>query len=137
MALRSLLERVPRPPRPRVLCLLFLGLASCWSVDKANLAAIQEETGISLSEGEPPRGAVPLQSLAIGQDGFYLLGFIPIVPIDLDRTFRALVKEAKAVGAKGVAKIRYVVDGPSPTKFQAFPIPDWSASIRLTGMTWK
>jgi len=114
-----------------------LSLLSCWSIDKADLAAMQDETGLLLSEGEPPREAIPIRSLAIGQDGFYLLGFIPIVPIDLDRTFRTLVKEAVTAGARGIAKIRYVVDGPSPTKFQAFPIPDWSASIRITGMAWK
>ena len=116
---------------------LLLLLPSCWAVHKADYLALEKKTQLHFSEGEPPAKATTLGSISVTQNGFYLLGFIPVVPINLQESMEVLANRAKKMGASGLAKIWYKVDPPGVLKYVAFPIPDWSAGIQITGMAWK
>jgi hypothetical protein len=118
------------------LTFLFL-LPSCWAVHKADYLSLEEKTQLHFSEGEPPKKATTLGSISVTQNGFYLLGIIPVVPINLQESMEVLAHRAKKMGATGVAKIWYRVDPPGVLKYVAFPIPDWSAGIQITGMAWR
>ncbi len=123
--------------RKTLVCSLLLLLPSCWAVHKADYLALEDKTKLRFSEGEPPAKAITLGSISVTQNGFYLFGFIPVVPINLQESMEVLANRAKQMGATGVAKIWYRVDPPGVLKYVAFPIPDWSAGIRITGMAWK
>lgn len=123
--------------RKTLLPALLLLLPSCWSVHKADYLALEAKTKLHFSEGEPPDRAITLGSISVTQNGFYFLGFIPIVPINLQESMEVLAGRAKKMGASGIAKIWYKVDPPGVLKYVAFPIPDWSAGIQITGMAWR
>ncbi|HHI80571.1 MAG TPA: hypothetical protein ENK02_11385 [Planctomycetes bacterium] len=122
--------------KPTLLLALLL-LPGCWAVHKADYLALEAKMQLHFSEGEPPAKATTLGSISVTQNGFYLLGFIPMVPINLQESMEELARRAKEMGAQGIAKIWYRVDPPGVLKYVAFPIPDWSAGIQITGMAWK
>ncbi len=128
------------PPRAilRLLALAFLPLvASCYSTTHADLEQYFEGDALLLTEGNAPEGAEPIKILSVYKSGFYLFGAAPIVAVDLEETVRMICKQAKELGADGIAHISFDYQPASLFKFTLFPIPDWSASIHVQGMAWR
>ena len=57
--------------------------------------------------------------------------------ISLEVCMQAMVKEALEMGAEGVAEIKVDYNPASTMRFSTFIIPDWSATINLTGMAFR
>lgn len=110
---------------------------SCVSMDAVDLGRHLEETELYLTENPAPEGALPISSIAIEQTGWYLLGLWAVEDISLDECVHMITERATAMGADGVADLTVDYHPPSFFRFSIFPIPDWSASITMTGMAFK
>lgn len=117
--------------------LLPLLCMSCVSTDAVDLGRHLDDSELYLTEDPAPDGALPLSSIAIEQTGWYLLGLFAVEDISLDECVHILAKKALSMGADGVADIEVDFHPASFFRFSIFPIPDWSASITMTGMAFK
>src|SRR5690606_906734 len=79
----------------------------CVSMTHADVTAYAEPEGFTVTADALPPGARPISALAYEKLGFYVLGLVPIVPVDLHRGVARLVKEARELGADGLAHLRY------------------------------
>jgi len=84
-----------------------------------------------------PEGTTPIGLVSVQQDGFYILGMLPVVSVSLQECLDYLVIEALKVGAEGVAEVKFDVQPADVLKFSVFPIPDWSATISVQGTAYK
>ena len=84
-----------------------------------------------------PKGTTAIGLIAVQQDGFYILGMLPVVSVSLQECLDYLVKEALKVGADGIAKVTFDVQPADVLSFSVFPIPDWSATISVQGTAYK
>ncbi len=110
---------------------------SCFSIDTVDLDRQLRENDIYLTEDQAPDGAYPLSTIAIEQGGWYLLGLWGVTKVSLEDCMRAMVKRAKKMNADGVADIKIEYHPASFWRFSPFPLPDWSASITMTGMAFR
>ena len=122
--------------RHLAIAMLLLG-ASCTSFEHVDVENYIAESGLALSTEPPPRDASPLNVVAFHRMGFYLLGFIPIPGVRLEDCVEAIAGHAAELGADGVADLRIEYEPASLIKFAAFPIPDWTASIAITGLAYR
>ncbi|MEM7203445.1 MAG: hypothetical protein AAF628_24490 [Planctomycetota bacterium] len=114
-----------------------LALASCTSFEEVDVENYLTGLTLEMSTAPAPPEAAPLNVVAIYKSGFYLLGYLPIVGVRLGDCMRRMAEHAKQLGADGIADLRVVYEPASLLKFAAFPIPDWSASISVTGMAYR
>lgn len=121
----------------RTALLLALGLASCTSVEHVDLAPYLIDSEIQLSEGEPPPGAQPIGMIAVENTGWYLLGLLPIVSVRFETCIEEMLLKAKEYGAQGISNMRAAYTPPSFWRFAAIGLPDWSASVAVTGMAYQ
>ena len=115
---------------------LLLGSA-CTSIDSVNLEEYLTGHELVMTTDNPPADASPLTVVAVHQTGFYLLGFVPFAPVRLEDCVAELVDKAQSMGADGVANLKVDYMPAALFKFAAFPVPDWSAAISLSGMTYR
>lgn len=108
----------------------------CVSMTHADVTAYAEPEGFTVTADALPPGARPISALAYEKLGFYVLGLVPIVPVDLHRGVARLVKEARELGADGLAHLRYEFRPASAFRFVVFPLPDWSASLSITAVAY-
>ena len=66
-----------------------------------------------------------------------MLGLVPVTRVSLQKCLDHLVREAQKSDADGVANLNYHVEAAHVFKFSVFPIPDWSATIWMTGTAYK
>ena len=120
-----------------------LGLAllsfacSCTAVEQVDLEEYLVDADLTLTANDAPPGASPLTVIAVHQSGFYLLGWIPFQPVRLDDCVAEVANRARQLGADGVSELRLEYTPASFMKFAAFPFPDWSATISLSGMAYR
>lgn len=124
-------------PTLLALAVLCAGSTGCFSCERADLTRYAKEQNFPVTTTEPPAGATLIGIAHIEQDGFYLLGFIPMVSVSLQRCLDRLVDNAKKMGADGVADLSHRVNPADVLKFSVFPLPDWSANIIVTGTAYK
>ena len=117
--------------------LLPLLCTACFSMDTVDLDRQLRENEVYLTEDPAPDGAYPLTSIAVEQVGWYLLGMWGVSEISLEQCVQSLVDRARRMEADGVANIRVEYRPASFFRFSIFPIPDWSATITMTGMAFK
>ena len=115
---------------------LLLGSA-CTSIDSVNLEEYLTGHELVMTTDNPPADASPLTVVAVHQTGFYLLGFVPFAPVRLEDCVAELVDKAQSMGADGVSNLKVDYMPAALFKFAAFPVPDWSAAISLSGMTYR
>lgn len=120
----------------RLLPIVLIASCACHSVERVSLATLSTEHKINLTRTDPPEGSKTLGFISVHTSGFYLLGLIPLVPATLGEAFSRLALEAKEMAASGVSNVQYEINPPSAFKFSTFPIPDWSASVWLTGQAY-
>jgi hypothetical protein len=123
--------------RKLLLHLALSGCVACQSLSTADLARCLSEQGVALTAGDAPANAQPLRALAFQRNGFYLAGLLPVVGVDLEDAVRAVAQEARALDADGIAHLRFDYSPASFFKFLVFPIPDWSASLSITGIAYR
>jgi hypothetical protein len=102
----------------------------------ADVAGYARAQGFEVTADELPADCRPLAALAYEKLGFYVLGVAPIVPVDLERGVERLVREARALGADGLSHLRYEFHPASAFRFVVFPLPDWTASLAITGLAY-
>jgi len=123
---------------PRWITLVALLLASsCYTYNGADLLKYKQDDDLLISEGPAPEDTEPLQILSVYKSGFYILGLLPIVNINLDHTFQKMREQAHAIDADGISHVCFEHSPASPFKFTVFPLPDWSAWIHCQGMAWR
>ena len=105
--------------------------------DDAAILAPPAGRELVMTTDNPPADASPLTVVAVHQTGFYLLGFVPFAPVRLEDCVAELVDKAQSMGADGVANLKVDYMPAALFKFAAFPVPDWSAAISLSGMTYR
>lgn len=121
----------------KLLPILLISSTACHSVERISLDQLSTEHRMLLTRADPPTGSETLGFISIHTSGFYLLGFIPMAPATLKDAFSRLAREASDMSATGVSNVQYEIQPPSPFKFSTFPIPDWSASVWLTGQAYQ
>ena len=117
--------------------LLALGCGACTSIEQVNLEEYLVDAGLTMTARDAPHGATPLTVVAVHQTGFYLFGALPIVSVTLEDCVKKLADRARGMGADGVANLQLDYRPASLFKFAALYIPDWSASISLSGMSYR
>jgi hypothetical protein len=110
---------------------------SCFFVETVDLNQHLLNSELYLTEDPAPEGAMPLSSIAIKQAGWYFFGIWPVEEISLEVCMQAMVEKALEMGAEGVAEIKVEYNPASTMRFSTFIIPDWSATINLTGMAFR
>jgi hypothetical protein len=120
---------------PAVLLSLFC--TGCFSMDTVDLDRQLRENDMFMTEDPAPEGAYPLSTIAVEQVGWYLLGMWAISDISLEDCVQSLVDRAQSMEADGIANIRVDYGPASFFRFSIFPIPDWSATITMTGMAFR
>ncbi len=110
---------------------------SCFFVETVDLNQHLLDSELYLTEDPAPEGAMPLSSIAIKQAGWYFFGIWPVEEISLEVCMQAMVEKALEMGAEGVAEIKVEYNPASTMRFSTFIIPDWSATITLTGMAFR
>ena len=123
--------------RSLLVSLAALLAASGTSIEQVDLESDLRDADFAMSAHDPPPDASPLSVVAVYQTGFYLFGVVPFCPVQLEDCVEQLAKRAKAMGADGVANMQLEYLPASFFKFVLFPIPDWSAAISLSGMSYK
>ena len=126
-----------RLPPVLALTVLFAGSTGCFSYDQADLTRYAREQNFPVSPEPPPTGTTVIGIAHIEQDGFYILGSIPILSVSLQSCLDEMVKAAKKIGADGMADVCYRINSADVLKFSVFPLPDWSANIAVTGTAYK
>lgn len=116
---------------------LALLACGCTSIEVVNLEEYLTDQHLHLSAKDAPEGSSPLTVVAVHQTGFYLFGVLPIVSVTLEDCVARLTERARELGADGVANLTLDYRPASLFKFAALYIPDWSASISLSGMSYK
>ena len=79
----------------------------------------------------------PVGIVSMQEDGIYLFGLLPILPVGLQSCLDRMVDEAKKSGAHGLADVAYEVHPAHMFKFNQLLIPDWSAMVRVTGTAYR
>ncbi|MEZ5965504.1 MAG: hypothetical protein R3F56_16845 [Planctomycetota bacterium] len=115
---------------------LLMLAASCVSTTSADLEHLRRDLGIPVSADAVPEGHRPIAALAYARTGFYFLGFLPVVSVELAAGVRKVVEQARALGATGIANLHYEYEPASSLRFVVFPLPDWSASLHVTATAY-
>lgn len=116
---------------------VLVSTAGCISRESGGLRQQLEGRSYKLTMGSAPDGAEPVEAITIYQSGWYLLGFIPFMPLSLEHCIDELIAEVHRVGADGVSDLRVDVRPAATFRFYVFPIPDWGASISISGMAYR
>ena len=104
----------------RLIPLLFLVLASgCQTYESADLTRYSVQHGFSVSTESLPPNAVPMGIVSMQEDGFYILGVLPIVTVSLQHCLDRVVAEAQKRGAHGIADVQYEVNPAYMFRFSA------------------
>lgn len=128
--------RQPLLRRPLLAILTPVLAVACVSTTSADLSRYRREHRFPVSTDGVPAGHQAVAALAYARTGFYLLGLIPIVPVDLSAAVTKVVDEARALGATGIANLHYEFEPASSLRFVVFPLPDWSASLHVTATAY-
>lgn len=123
--------------RAFALLLLSFCIAGCQTVSTADLAGEFAAHGMHVSQGDPPEGSRPLKAVAYYRNGFYIAGLIPVVGVALDDAVDEVTAQARSVNADGISNLSYEFIPASFFRFVVFPIPDWSATLRVSGMAYQ
>jgi hypothetical protein len=125
----------------RLTVLLFatalLTLPGCYSCEQADITRYLTREGFPLATEPPPAQAESLGLVHAEETGFYLVGYFPLVRASLQGCLDRLLRSARALGADGVADLRYEVSPARLFKFSVFPVPDWSARVFVTGTAYR
>lgn len=124
---------------PMILRLLLLCsvLGSCTIVEDIDLRSYMESSGLQFSKGDAPDDAQPIGLIAVEDNGWYLLGFIPIVAVDMETCADRFVARAKRMRADGISNITISYRPAHALRLLTIGIPEWSASIAMTGMAYQ
>jgi hypothetical protein len=125
--------------RPLLLALL-LGwstLSGCYACDRADITRYAAEQGFAVSTEPPPAHSESLGLVHAEETGFYFVGLFPIVRSTLQSCVDRLLREAREIGAEGLADVRYEVNPAQLLKFTVFPLPDWTSRVYVTGTAWR
>ncbi|MCA8943600.1 MAG: hypothetical protein KDB80_13635 [Planctomycetes bacterium] len=112
-------------------------LASCTIVEDVDFTPFLRDSGLQLSQGEPPPDAQPIGLVAVEDNGWYLLGLLPLAPVKLETCTERMIARAKTMRADGVSNLRLEYEPPKFFRLLPFGLPDWSARIGLTGMAYQ
>ena len=123
--------------RHLLLLALAVALGSCTVVEDVDLTPYLENSGIQFTKGEPPADSQPIGLIAIEDNGWYLLGFVPIIPIHLEACTKRFIESAQRMRADGISNITIDYRPAHPLRLFAIGIPNWSASITMTGMAYQ
>lgn len=124
-----------RPSFP--VAVLALLAAGCQSISTADLQRCLSQHGIHVTAGDAPAAAEPIAAVAFQRNGFYIAGIIPVVRVELDDAVQSIASELHAAKADGISNLRYDYSPASLFKFLVFPVPDWSATLSVTGMAYR
>jgi hypothetical protein len=126
---------------PRRIGWVVLGLSAavpaCTSFEAVDLRPYLEKQDIPVTQGPAPADSESVGIMAVQDTGFYLLGVAPFVPVSLDACVRELVREAKRLGGEGIAEVEIVYAPASLLNFTVILLPDWFATVKLTGSAWR
>lgn len=112
-------------------------LGSCTSYEALDLRPYLDQQQFPVSQGPMPADAEAVGFTVVQDTGFYLLGIAPLVPVSLDDCVHALVREARKVGGDGVAEVTIQYSPASLLNFTVILLPDWFATVKLTGCAWR
>jgi hypothetical protein len=121
----------------RVLCCLWLALPACTCYGVVDLRELLERQDFPLTQGEPPPGSETIGFLAARDNGFYLFGILPLMPMSFDDCVGKIVRAAKELGADGIAYIDIHYEPASVMSLTAILLPDWFSYVQLTGSAWR
>ena len=102
-----------------------------------DLRPILEGEDFPITQSPVPDDADTVGFVAVRDTGFYLLGFIPVFPMNLRTCVDGIVKEARSMDADGIAAVSMVYQPTSFLNFSVVFVPDWFGSITLTGSAWR
>lgn len=126
------------PRRTTSLSCLLLGLLpACTSYEALDLRPYLEQQQFPVTQGPVPDGAETVGLCVVQDSGFYILGIVPIVPVSMDACVHALVREAKKVGADGVAEVQMEYRPPGFLILSATFLSDWCGALKMTGSAYR
>lgn len=111
--------------------------AGCQTFDQADLTKYSRLHGFPVTTTPSPEDSKQLGITQVQEDGFYLLGYFPIISVTLQGCLDRMVTEAIAIGAHGISDVEFEIYPAYMLKFTEFGIPDWTAMIRVSGTAYQ